>query len=289
MHFGISVPAFADFSDPRALAELARDAELAGWDGFFIWDAVFFDPTFHPMADPWVALAAVALSTGSMRLGTMVTPLARRRPWKLARETVSIDRISNGRLILGVGLGDPVKWDFGFFDEVTDPKMRARRLDEGLEVLTGLWTGQPFQYQGEQYNVKEVIFRPTPVQSPRIPICVGGWWPHKAPLRRAARWDGVCPVRSDGSITPDEWRELLAYVQAHRTSSAPFDAVHFGATPGSEPAQAAEMVAPYADAGVTWWIEPVDPWRFGWSFEVPWAPEATVLMRERVRQGPPRR
>ena len=288
MRFGICIPAFADFSDPRALADLAQDAERAGWDGFFIWDAIFFDPTFHPMADPWVALAAVAMSTQRLRIGTLVTPIARRRPWKLARETVSVDRLSNGRLTLGVGLGDPAQWDFGFFDEVTDPKTRARRLDEGLDILTGLWTAQPFSYQGEQYSVKEVTFRPTPVQSPRIPIWVGGWWPNKPPLRRAARWDGVCPLKWGRSITPDEWRELLAYIQKYRTSKEPFEAVHSGATPGDNHAQAAELIQPYADAGVTWWIEPVDPWRFGWSYEVPWAPEATVLMRERVRQGPPR-
>src|SRR5688572_7960045 len=288
MRFGITLPPFADFSDPRALAELAHDAETAGWDGFFIWDAVFFDPTFHPIADPWVSLATVALITQRLRIGTMVTPIARRRPWKLARETVSVDRLSNGRLILGVGLGDPVQWDFGFFDDVTDSKIRARRLDEGLEILTGLWRGKPFSYQSEQYNVKEVIFRPTPVQSPRIPIWVGGWGPNKPPLRRAARWDGVCPAKWGGTITPDEWRDLLAYIQKYRTTDSPFDAVHSGATPGDNLTQAAELVEPYAKAGVTWWIEPVDPWRFGWSFEVPWDPEATVLMRERIRQGPPR-
>ncbi|HJS18528.1 MAG TPA: LLM class flavin-dependent oxidoreductase [Anaerolineales bacterium] len=202
--------------------------------------------------------------------------------------TVSVDRLSNGRLILGVGLGDPAQWDFGFFDEATDPKTRARRLDEGLEILTGLWTGQPFSYQDDQYNIKEVTFRPTPIQSPRIPIWVGGWWPNKPPLRRAARWDGVCPLKWGDSITPDEWLELLAYVQEHRTSNAPFDAVHAGATPGDNPARAIEVVKPYADAGVTWWIEPIDPFRFGWSYEVPWAAEAAVLRRERVRQGPPR-
>jgi alkanesulfonate monooxygenase SsuD/methylene tetrahydromethanopterin reductase-like flavin-dependent oxidoreductase (luciferase family) len=288
MHFGISIPAFADFSDPRVLAEAAHDAEEAGWDGFFLWDAIFFDPTFHPMADPWVSLAAVALRTQRMRIGTLVTPIARRRPWKLARETVTVDRLSNGRLTLGVGLGDPAQWDFGFFDEVTDPKLRARRLDEGLDILTGLWTAQPFQYEGEQFHVKEVTFRPTPVQSPRIPIWVGGWWPNKPPLRRAARWDGVCPVKGGGSITPDEWRELLAYIQKHRTTNTLFDAVHFGATPGDDPAQASELIHPYAEAGVTWWVEPIDPWRFGWSYEVPWDPKATVLMRERIRQGPPR-
>jgi alkanesulfonate monooxygenase SsuD/methylene tetrahydromethanopterin reductase-like flavin-dependent oxidoreductase (luciferase family) len=289
MRFGISIPAFADLSDPRVLAELARDAETAGWDGFFLWDHIFFDPTFHPIADPWVALAAVALRTERMRIGTMITPIARRRPWKLARETVSVDRLSNGRLTLGVGLGDPVQWDFGFFDEVTDSKTRARRLDEGLDILTGLWSGQPFSYQGEQYKVmKEVTFRPTPIQTPRIPIWVGGWWPNKPPLRRAARWDGVYALKANGEITPEEWRELLAYVQKYRTSTAPFDAAHAGATPGDNPTQAADLIQPYADAGVTWWIEPIDPWRFGWSYEVPWAPEATVLMRERIRQGPPR-
>jgi alkanesulfonate monooxygenase SsuD/methylene tetrahydromethanopterin reductase-like flavin-dependent oxidoreductase (luciferase family) len=287
MRFGISIPPFADFSDPRTLAELAREAENAGWDGFFLWDHIFFDPTFHPIADPWVSLAAVALSTQHMRIGTLITPLARRRPWKLARETVSVDRLSNGRLILGVGLGDPARWDFGFFDEPTDPKIRAQRLDEGLDVLTGLWSGQPFHFEGQQYNVKEVTFRPTPVQSPRIPIWVGGWWPNKSPLRRAARWDGVCPVKGGDPITPTEWEELLAYVQKYRSSNIPFDAVHFGPTPGDDLTRATELVRPYEKAGVTWWIEPVDPFRFGWSYEVPWAPESTILMRERVRQGPP--
>jgi alkanesulfonate monooxygenase SsuD/methylene tetrahydromethanopterin reductase-like flavin-dependent oxidoreductase (luciferase family) len=288
MHFGISIPAFADFSDPRILAETAREADAAGWDGFFIWDHIFFDPTFHPIADPWVALAAVAMSTQRMRIGTLLTPVARRRPWKLARETVSIDVLSKGRLTLGVGLGDPAQWDFGFFDDITDAKIRAQRLDEGLDILTGLWSAQPFQYEGKHFHVKEVIFRPMPVQAPRIPIWVGGWWPNKPPLRRAARWDGVCPLKGNGSISPDEWRELLAYIQLHRTKNTPFDAVHFGATPGDNQAQADELIQTYEDAGVTWWVEPVDPWRFGWSYEVPWDPQATVLMYERIRQGPPR-
>ncbi|HEX5837684.1 MAG TPA: LLM class flavin-dependent oxidoreductase [Anaerolineales bacterium] len=289
MRFGITLPAFADFSDPRALAKLAHEAESVGWDGFFIWDHIFFDPTFHPVADTWVALAAVALHTEHLRIGTMITPVARRRPWKLARETVSVDQLSNGRLTLGVGLGDPVQWDFGFFEEETDARARARRLDAGLDVLTGLWTGEPFSYAGEQYNVKEVTFRPTPVQSPRIPIWVGGWWPNKPPLRRAARWDGVCPGKWGGTITPDEWRELLAYIQKYRTAKTPFDAVHSSVTPGEDLAKAAEQVKPYADAGVTWWVEPVDPWRFGWNWEEPWNPKATEQMRERTLQGPPRR
>jgi len=176
----------------------------------------------------------------------------------------------------------------GGFSEVTDPKTRARRLDEGWEVLTGLWNGGPFSYKGDEYTVKEVTFHPTPVQSPRIPIWVGGWWPNKPPLRRAARWDGVCPSKWGGTITPDEWRELLAYVRNYRASNTPFAAVRSGASPGHDLRKAAAMVEPYAQAGVTWWLETVDPGRFGWSWEVPWAPEATRLMRERILQGPPR-
>ena len=125
MRFGINLPPFGEFGDARALAELAREAESVGWDGFFIWDHILFDPSWHPMVDPWVGLAAVAMATTTIRLGTLVTPLPRRRPWKLARETVSLDRLAGGRLILGVGIGDPVTWEYGFFGEPTDARQRA--------------------------------------------------------------------------------------------------------------------------------------------------------------------
>jgi alkanesulfonate monooxygenase SsuD/methylene tetrahydromethanopterin reductase-like flavin-dependent oxidoreductase (luciferase family) len=151
MRFGISLPPFADFAEARFLAEIAREAETLGWDGLFIWDHVFFAPTFHPNVDPWAALAVMAYNTSTIRLGTMVTPVARRRAWVLARQTVAVDRLSNGRLTLGVGLGDPAQWDFGFFGEPTDAKTRAQMLDEGLDVLCGLWTGKPFSFDG-QYN-----------------------------------------------------------------------------------------------------------------------------------------
>jgi alkanesulfonate monooxygenase SsuD/methylene tetrahydromethanopterin reductase-like flavin-dependent oxidoreductase (luciferase family) len=162
MRYGINLPPFGDFSVVGALVELAREAEAAGWDGFFLWDHVIFDPSWHPIADPWIALTAVALSTQRLRFGTMVTPLARRRPWQLARQTATLDRLSGGRLILGVGLGDPVQWDFGFFGEEVDARLRAQRLDEGLEIVTGLWRGEPFAYLGEQYRLEEVRFLPTP-------------------------------------------------------------------------------------------------------------------------------
>jgi len=287
MRYGINLPPFGEFGDPRALAELAHEAEAAGWEAFFIWDHIVFDPTWHPIVDPWVGLAAVALRTTHMRLGTMLTPLPRRRPWKLARETVSLDRLSNGRLTLGVGIGDPAQWEFGFFGEPTDAKQRAAMLDEGLAVLTGLWSGELFSFAGEHYRLEQLKFVPTPIQQPRIPIWVGGWWPNKPPMRRAARWDGVIPGRLDRPLSPDDWRELLAYIGQHRAGDAPFDIVHSGATSGDDHARDAESVAGYAEVGVNWWIEDVSPYRYGWRWEDPWTPAATALMRERVRRGPP--
>jgi hypothetical protein len=287
--YGINLPPFADFADARALADLARVAEAAGWDGFFIWDHILFDPSWHPMVDPWVGLAAVAMATERVRIGTMLTPLPRRRPWKLARETVSVDRLSGGRLVLGVGIGDPVQWEYGFFGEETDARARAARLDEGLEVLTGLWSGEPFGYQGQHYRLEKMVFRPTPAQQPRIPIWVGGWWPRKPPFRRAARWDGVCPGRADNQpLTADDWREILGYIGEHRRGGGTFDAVHAGQSAGGGGAEDRERVAELAAAGVTWWIEDVSPWRFGLGWEDQWPPEMSALMRERVRRGPPR-
>jgi alkanesulfonate monooxygenase SsuD/methylene tetrahydromethanopterin reductase-like flavin-dependent oxidoreductase (luciferase family) len=288
MKFGLALPPFGDYSDARYLADIAKEAEDLGWDGFFIWDHVFFDPSFHPNVDPWIGLAAVAMNTSRIRIGTLVTPVARRRPWVLARQTVSVDRLSKGRLILGIGLGDPVQWDYGFFGEETDAKIRAQKLDEGLEVLTGLWTGKPFSYTGKQFTLKEVTFVPPPAQSPRIPIWVGGNWPHKAPMRRAARWDGFNPIRWEGGMTPDTWREALDIIKSHRTSDAPFDVVHGGRVPQDQWRKAADFVAPYAEAGVTWWIEDASPWRFDHSWEIQWQPIFTQQMNELIRRGPPK-
>ena len=232
------------------------------------------------MSDPWVALAAIAMSTRRIRLGTMVTPLPRRRPWKLAREAVSIDHLSGGRLILGVGLGDPSDEEFAWFGEVgRDHRTRARMLDEGLEVLTCLWRGEPFAFAGEFYRLHEMTFQPTPVQSPRIPIGVGGWWPNRAPMRRAARWDGVHPGRLDGPLTPEDVRALVAYIRQHRTDPGPFDVVVADATPCDQPAAAAERVRAYAEAGATWWLEE------GGASGRAWPPKR---IEARVRQGPPR-
>ena len=276
VHYGIDAPNYGDYFHPLTLAALAREAEESGWDGFFIWDHISFGVK-KPMVDPWVALAAMAVRTERIRIGPMVTPLPRRRPWKLARETVSLDHLSNGRLILGVGLGHPPDTEYAQFGEEGDAKVRASKLDEGLDVLTGLWTGEPFSYQGEHYQLREVVFLPRPVQSPRIPIWVGATWPNKAPLRRAARWDGVYPIflGEGNKMTPDIMRTIVAYVREHRTSDTPFDVVVSG--PGEDPEKEAELVAAYADVGVTWWTTSIGP-QLG----------SVEDSRARIRQGPPR-
>ena len=286
MKFAINLPPFVEFSSPPMLADLAVEAEHAGWDAFFLWDHMIFDPAFNPIADVWVALAAMAARTQRIRLGPMITPMARRRPWVLARQTVSLDRLSQGRLNLGVGLGDPVQWEFGFFGEATDAKIRAEKLDEGLEILTGLWSGEKFSFQGTHYQLNEVIFQPTPVQQPRIPIWVGGFWPRKAPFRRAARYDGVVPGKQDGMLTPNDWRDMLAFIASQRTVTTPYDAAHGELLPDNA-AQARRRVQEFAEAGVTWWVQPIDPWTYDNNWMKPWTPAETERMIRLVRQGPP--
>jgi len=194
MQCGVYVPNFGAFGSARTLADVAADAEAAGWDGVFIWDHIA-RPFSTDLVDPWVALAAIALRTTRVRIGALVTPLPRRRPWKVARETVSLDRLSTGRLVFGVGSGSPggrdVEW--ASFGEALDGAARGAMLDEALAVLTRLWSGERVSFAGRHYHVRSAQFRPTPLQSPRIPIWVAATWPHQPPLRRAARWDGVFP------------------------------------------------------------------------------------------------
>jgi alkanesulfonate monooxygenase SsuD/methylene tetrahydromethanopterin reductase-like flavin-dependent oxidoreductase (luciferase family) len=200
MQFAIELPPFGPYSDPHLVAELAHEAEEAGWNGFFLWDHINYRQGGSPeplsIADPWIVLAAMALRTTSIKLGPMVTPLPRRRPWKLARETVTLDHLSGGRLILGVGLGSDRSGEYHDFGETTDARVHGAQLDEELAILTRLWSGEEVNYEGEQYQLSQVQFRPTPVQTPRIPIWVAGNWPHKKPFRRVAQFDGVYPRSS---------------------------------------------------------------------------------------------
>jgi len=287
VRFAISFPPHGEYAHPRRACELAVIAEHAGWDGVFVWDHLLFAKDFiGPIADPWILLAAIAVKTERVQIGPMVTPLARRRPWKVARETVTLDHLSGGRVILGVGLGYPADSEFEQFGEDGDARTRADRLDEALEIVTGLWSGEPFSFDGSHHQVKRCTFLPRPVQSPRIPIWVGGYWPNRRPFRRAARWDGVFPGRltlerrkswTPELFDPQTYAEIEAYVRQHRSSTAPYDFVVGGYTTGTDEAGDHETIARYDRIGVTWWVENVHGFRG--SFE---------QMRDRVAAGPPR-
>jgi alkanesulfonate monooxygenase SsuD/methylene tetrahydromethanopterin reductase-like flavin-dependent oxidoreductase (luciferase family) len=272
MKYGFILPA----GDARTAANLAQAADQAGWDGFFVWEPVWG-------VDAWVSLTAAAMVTSRIRLGTMLTPLSRMRPWKLASETATLDNLSGGRVILAVGLG-ALDTGFAEFGEVTDRKTRAELLDEGLDILTGLWKGQPFSYDGKHYHIKPTRFYPPapPVQQPRIPIWTVGAWPREKSMRRACRYDGLLPsiMGDDGKVcmrsaTPEEIHQMKAYVEAHRTETTPFDIIVEGETPGEDAGKAASILRPYAEAGVTWWLEA----RWG-------TPNPDDLL-VRIRQGPP--
>ncbi len=283
MKFGIYLPNFGPFGDARALANLARDAESSGWDGFFIWDHI--SGSSLPFVDPWVGLTAVAISTRTIRFGTTVTPLPRRRPWKVAREAVSIDQLSGGRLILGVGIGlGQAEWDD--LGEQSDLVKRGAMLDEALSVITGLWSGGPFSYEGEYYHVRQAHFLPRPVQQPRIPIWVGGFWPNKGPFRRAARWDGVFPLFKAETEAQElaQLGEAAAYMRGIRNVNQPLDIICTGVTPGEDKTQAGKIIKQREALGGTWWLEAIAPYRFGKGFEGEWPVDA---LRERVLQGPP--
>lgn len=276
MNYGFVLP----FGDARIAADLAHETEQAGWDGFFVWEPVWG-------VDAWVSLTAAAMRSERIRLGTMITPLSRMRPWKLASETATLDHLSNGRVILSVGLG-AIDTGFTAFGEVTDRKTRAELLDEGLDILTGLWAGQPFSYEGKHYRISPLDFpyhAPAPVQQPRIPIWVVGAWPRPRSMRRALRYDGLLPVKMNErgefvALDPADIRAMRAHIAAHRNPATPYDIVVEGRTPGNRPAEAAEQVREWAEAGATWWIEAM--WGDG--------SDSTTLavVRQRIRQGPPR-
>jgi alkanesulfonate monooxygenase SsuD/methylene tetrahydromethanopterin reductase-like flavin-dependent oxidoreductase (luciferase family) len=290
MQFGLYLPNFGPFGSARVIADLARDAESAGWDGFFLWDHIAThadDGVSLPHADPWLALASAALETTVIKIGTTVTPLPRRRPHKLARETVTLDELSGGRLILSVGIGlGKLEWDY--LGEETDLHRRGDMLDEGLEILSGLWSGEPFTYDGKHYHVEQTQFLPSPIQQPRIPIWVGGIWPNKRPFRRMARWDGMFPLFNVWG--PDQepvFAEAVAYVQDEREKhglKGPFDVIKMGMSPGDDPEEAAARINPAIKAGATWWLELLMPEVYDFH---PTDSDALNVLRERVLQGPP--
>jgi len=267
MQYALSLPNGGAWGDPSTVAQLAHMAEESGWDGVFLEDYIVWQSQQDiPTYDPWITLAAMAMRTKRIRLGTNVTPLARRRPWKVAREAVTLDHLSNGRIILGVGLGDTgesVASDISFthFGEVTDARRRAQMLDEALDVIVGLWSGEPFHYYGKYYHVKEVRFVPRPMQTPRIPIWVGGAWPLKGPTHRAARWDGSRLYKHQAhSMTPDDIRALQAVVQQQRGSIEGYDIAVSGSQRYPDREEQRAYIRSLAEAGATWCVEYLPPY-----------------------------
>ncbi len=266
---GLFVPLFGELANPVAVARLAAEAEEAGWDGFFVWDQVRWRPPVFDVADPWIALAAIATSTTSIRLGPLVTPLARRRPAKVARETVTLDHLSSGRLTLGVGLGsDRFAQEFSITGEEVDDRRRARMLDESLEILTAAWSGEPVHHEGEHYTVGGMRFLPRPVQRPGVPIWVAGFPGNTKPMRRAARHQGFFPANLEH---PDQLAETVAALTTLRGQlgidiTEPYDIVA-AVEPGEDPTA-------YAAAGATWCL-----------VELPSDTVTTDLVRDVIRDS----
>ncbi|HLH46670.1 MAG TPA: LLM class flavin-dependent oxidoreductase [Acidimicrobiales bacterium] len=247
MRHALFVPPFGELAEPAAVVELAVAAEGRGWDGLFLWDHIK-RPPWEPaeVADPWIVLAAVAAATTRLRLGPMITPLARRRPQKVARESVTLDRLSGGRLTLGVGLGVDTDGELGRFGEVTDDRLRADRLDEALDLLLALWSGDEVDHRGPHYRAEGVAFRPLPQQQPRIPVwCAARGEGAPRALRRAARLDGLFPV----DTTPAQAGRMLERVAAIRGSLDGYD-LALEAGPDTDPD---DLVR----AGATWALTPV--------------------------------
>ena len=244
------LPIFDELADPLVVARLAAEAEEAGWHGFFVWDHVHWHAPVRQVADPWITLAAAATATERLRLGPMVTPLARRRPAKVARETATLDGLSDGRLTLGVGLGsDRFGAEFSATGEQLDDRQRGQMLDEALQILAAAWSGQPVHHRGEYYTVDGMRFLPRPVQRPGVPVWVAGLAGNARPLRRAARHDGFFAVNLEH---PDQLAGITATIAGLRQdATTPYDIV-IALPPGTDP-------APYAAAGATWCLTEFEP------------------------------
>ncbi|MGW0860984.1 LLM class flavin-dependent oxidoreductase [Streptomyces sp. NPDC002611] len=287
MRYSVNIPNFGDFADPRTVAKVAVAAEQAGWDGLFVWDHVLHRThAGRPFGDPWMLLTAAALATSRIRLGTLVTPVARRRPQQLARQVATLDAVSGGRVTFAAGLGGPIEDEYASFGDVTDPKVLAERLDEGLDLLQRYWSGEPVSHDGRHYRVRDVTLLPATVQRPRPPVWVAGFWPSRPPMRRAARWDGAVPLFHDarhGHVPPvEQVRDLVSYLREQREArpDTPFEIVLGGATPGDDAAKARDVIGPLAEAEATWWDER--------QIQTSDAIDRFEPVLRRIEQGPPR-
>ena len=280
MQYGLFLPLFGDFADPARVVDLARHAEGAGWDGLFVWDHVYGGEGV-PVGDAFVALAAIAASTTKLRLGPLVTPLTRRRPWVVARQTTSLDYLSRGRLIFGTGLGDE-GWHgelSAFAERAQEEEERVALLDESLAVLLQFWSGKPVRHDGEWLHVDSAAFLPCPLQRPRIRVWVSARWPRRTPLRRAALVDGILPIFTEerdakAVADPAEVRKIREEVM-RCGAPPPHDLVLRGVLGPVWTAEARDRLRVLENAGTTWWLE---------SFDRDEPPSSVF---ERVSAGPP--
>jgi alkanesulfonate monooxygenase SsuD/methylene tetrahydromethanopterin reductase-like flavin-dependent oxidoreductase (luciferase family) len=277
VRFGIFLPPFREFAEPGRVIELTVAAEQAGWDGVFLWDHMLAGPGV-PIADPWITMAGIAVATKTLRLGAMVTPLPRRRPWVLARQVATLDRLSRGRLILGVGLGDDGWREFSSFGEETDPVVRGHQLDESLELVQKLLQGLPVQHRGGRYAVDTTAFLPTPAQSP-FPIWAAGRWPNRRPLARAAGLQGFFPIfaPTDPPAPPSATEVATISRKLKEQGIGPgFDLVVTWPFTDQNPAGHSAAVDALEAAGATWCLD-------GYAPTAKSASELEVLFRK----GPP--
>jgi len=272
------------FVFPRAdvfeAIKFAKAAEKAGWDAFFVWE-----PTYG--IDAWVTLAAIAVETEKIRLGTLLSPPSRMRPWKLASEAISVDILSKGRITISVGLG-AIDTGYEELGEKTDLKTRAELLDESLDIIHGLWSHKMPNYEGKHYTIKNLFesdfFKRHPppklIQNPFIPIWVVGAWPYEKSMKRAIKYEGIIPTIKNKQgqfedITPEHIIKIKAYVQENRLKKAPFDIIVEGKSPGDDSIESMSIIKPFADAGATWWIES------------DWTESNLEQLFKRVECGPP--
>lgn len=270
MKFAIVASNAGEYADARLLVQLAQEAESAGWDGFFVWDMLYSEG--ESIIDSFVALSAIAVSTNRIQIGTMALGLGRRRPWKVAREAVTLDMLSNGRLILAVGAGHPSDGALAWKGEVHELGERLARLDEALSILNGLWAGQAFSFSGTHFSVDNATFHPRPARG-FIPIWVvtTRGFEHEGPLRRAARADGIV-----GGTTPKEVTQILGVIQRERTQNTPFDVVIRYDLADPIP-NSSEAIAEWEAAGATWC-----------RCELAVSFDQLSSAREFLRAGPPR-
>ncbi len=250
MKHALSLPIFGELADPAVVAAIAAEAEQAGWDGLFVWDHLAYGEPVRDIADPWITLAAVACATQHLRIGPMVTPLPRRRPVKVAREVATLDRLSAGRVTLGVGIGGDGAGEFSGTGEQVDARVRGRMLDEGLTVLQAAWSGEPVHHRGDHYVLDGLAIRPTPVQRPSPPVWIALRRGNRAPLQRAVRHDGMFPIQIESA---DQLAEVVAQARALRPAAGKSFDVAVGGPAGSD-------TAAYAAAGATWWMASFSPY-----------------------------